>query len=108
MSRWSPSTTRPGSAQLVDSVVAHFRWMIADPARFPTTMPMTAMVSPRFAAMHPRAAAIFDNLHMLHDIVSDVLANPEWSAAEKRAEILRQLGMLMEGAGDGMDGMEMD
>jgi hypothetical protein len=32
-------------------------------------------VAPRFTARHPRAAAIFDNLHMMHDIISDILSS---------------------------------
>jgi hypothetical protein len=60
-------------------------------------MPMTAQVSPAFAKAHPRAAAIFDNLHSMHDIISDVLAHPEWSRGEKRAEILRQLAEFRNG-----------
>jgi hypothetical protein len=75
----------------VESVVRHFRTMLADSLRFPTVMPMTAAVAPRFSAAHPRAAAIFDNLHMLHDIISDILAAPSLSREAKRAEILRQL-----------------
>jgi len=75
----------------VAEVVEQFRFVLADPARYPTTMPMTADVSPRFAAAHPRAAAIFDNLHMLHDIISDILADPAKSRAEKAAEIRRQV-----------------
>jgi hypothetical protein len=42
--------------------------------RYPRTMPMTAAIAPEFSRRHPRAAVIFDNLHMKHDIISDVLA----------------------------------
>ena len=35
----------------------------------------TPAVAPRFTARHPRAAAIFDNLHMMHDIISDILVS---------------------------------
>lgn len=89
-----PALQRAG----VDSMVALFRTMIADPANHPTTMPMTAVVAPRFTELHPRAAAIFDNLHMLHDIISDVLANPDWSDGEKRAVILAQLAEMRDGS----------
>jgi hypothetical protein len=44
------------------------------PARFPREMPMTSAIAPNFSAKHPRAAVIFDNLHMMHDIISDILA----------------------------------
>jgi hypothetical protein len=87
--------TDPGAKRAgVDSMVTLFRTMIADPANHPATMPMTAQVAPRFTTLHPRAAAIFDNLHMLHDIISDVLATPEWSAQRKREVILAQLAEM--------------
>ena len=70
--------------------------MLADSTRFPATMPMTADVSPLFAAAHPRAAAIFDNLHMMHDIISDVLATPRMSWVAKRAEVLKQLAEMQD------------
>ena len=88
-----PADQRAGVARQV----ATFRAMIADPAGHPATMPMTADIAPRFAELHPRAAAVFDNLHMLHDIISDVLANPEWSRGEKRAVILAQLAEMRDG-----------
>jgi hypothetical protein len=55
-------------------------------------MPLTANYSPRFAARHPEVARIFDNLHMLHDTISDILVSdlfPTWTA--KREEIYRVL-----------------
>jgi hypothetical protein len=55
-----------------------------------TFMPLTADLSPMFAARYPDVANIFDNLHMLHDNISDILASdqlPTWEA--KRAEIYR-------------------
>lgn len=39
-------------------------------------MPMTAELSPRFAKAFPVIANAFDNLHMLHDNVNDILATP--------------------------------
>ncbi len=57
-----------------------------------TFMPLTAELSPAFAARYPEIANIFDNLHMLHDNISDILVSdafPTWEA--KRAEIYRIL-----------------
>ncbi len=68
--------------------------MVADPARFPTVMPMTSAVAPRFSAAHPRAAAIFDNLHMTHDIISDILASTTMSRSAKGSEIRKQLAEM--------------
>ena len=76
----------------VAATIARF-WSLLDdaPSRMPAVMPMTAAVAPRFAAAHPRAAVIFDNLHMMHDIISDVLASDEISHARKREAIYAQL-----------------
>ena len=75
----------------VDWTVERFRSMLTDaPRSMPQVMPMTSAVAPEFTRRHPRAAAIFDNLHMLHDNIIDILASeqlPTWEA--KRAEIYR-------------------
>jgi hypothetical protein len=54
----------------------------------PRVMPMTAAISPTFAARYPEASIIFDNLHSMHDVVSDILANPTVPRGEKRARIM--------------------
>jgi hypothetical protein len=54
----------------------------------PRIMPMTAAISPRFAARYPEASIIFDNLHSMHDVVSDILANPGVPRGQKRARIM--------------------
>jgi hypothetical protein len=73
----------------VTAAVARF-WQMLDsaPERMPRLMPMTAAVAPRFAARYPEAAIIFDNLHSMHDVVSDILASADVPPARKRAEIL--------------------
>ncbi len=55
-----------------------------------TFMPMTEELSPKFVADFPEIANIFDNLHMMHDNISDILTTdllPTWE--EKRKEIYR-------------------
>jgi len=55
-----------------------------------TFMPMTEELSPKFAAQYPEIANIFNNLHMMHDNISDILVTdllPTWE--EKRKEIYR-------------------
>jgi len=73
----------------VRAAIAHF-WAMLDaaPARMPAMMPMTPAVAPRFAARYPEAAAIFDNLHSMHDVISDILASPVVPRSGKRAAIL--------------------
>ena len=81
----TPETRQAG----VRETVARFWQMLRDPPRtFPYQMPMTAAISPRFAARYPEAAIIFDNLHSMHDVVSDILANDAVPRSRKRAEIL--------------------
>lgn len=82
----------------VDSTVATFWRMLENaPANMPETMPMTAMVAPTFAGRHPRAAAIFDNLHMLHDIIADILTSEDVPASRKRTEIYAALQEFQDG-----------
>ncbi|MDX2193429.1 MAG: hypothetical protein NW201_08735 [Gemmatimonadales bacterium] len=90
--------------RLVDDVVRRFLVMVdGDSTALPSVMPMTAAVAPRFAARHPRAAMIFDNLHMMHDIISDVLVDPRVPRREKGAEIRRQLDAFQRGDRDTID-----
>ena len=73
----------------VIAAVARFRQMIENPpTNMPRIMPMTAAVAPTFAARYPEASIIFDNLHSMHDVVSDILANDAVPRAEKRARIM--------------------
>ena len=72
----------------VQAAVARFWTMLDDPpATMPRVMPMTATVAPLFTERHPRAAAIFDNLHMTHDIISDILAADTVPRGQKRQMI---------------------
>ncbi|MBM4187924.1 MAG: hypothetical protein FJ206_11520 [Gemmatimonadetes bacterium] len=57
------------------------------PTGLPSVMPMTSAVAPRFSKEHPRAAVIFDNLHMMHDIISDILHSDKVPRDRKAAVI---------------------
>ncbi|MGH2607952.1 MAG: hypothetical protein ACREMV_13125 [Gemmatimonadales bacterium] len=77
----------------LQAAVARFWDMLKDPpGSMPRVMPMAATVAPLFTEQHPRAAAIFDNLHMMHDIISDVLAADTVPRDQKRAVIYAALG----------------
>jgi hypothetical protein len=81
-------TTRAEREAGVQATVTRFRQMIEDPPTWmPRVMPMTPAVAPLFTARYPEAAIIFDNLHSMHDVVSDILANPAVPRVRKRAEI---------------------
>jgi hypothetical protein len=74
----------------VTATVGRFWQMLENaPETMPYLMPMTVAVAPTFAARYPEAAIIFDNLHMMHDVISDILASREVPRDRKRAEILR-------------------
>ena len=76
----------------VQATLARFWSMLKDaPANLPKAMPMTSAIAPRFSAAHPRAAVIFDNLHMMHDIISDILAADTVARPDKRKVIYAAL-----------------
>jgi hypothetical protein len=87
-----------GRQQGVRETLGRF-WKMVDarPSGFPEVMPMTAAVAPRFADRHPRAAVIFDNLHMMHDIISDILASEQVPRDRKAKEIEQALAEFRDG-----------
>ncbi|MGL5942290.1 MAG: hypothetical protein ACRC2S_18330 [Waterburya sp.] len=66
-------------------------------------MPMFAENSPRFAARFPEIANTFDNLHMLHDLVNDVLASEWISETQKEEQIQRAIWLVMAANHKGME-----
>jgi len=76
----------------VEPILATYHGYLEKPPVDWTFMPMTGELSPHFAAAYPELANIFDNLHMLHDTISDILVSellPTWE--DKRREIYRVL-----------------
>ncbi len=74
----------------VAATVARFRQMTLDgPTNYPHLMPMTGAVAPEFTKRYPTIAIVFDNLHSMHDVISDILANPNVPREAKRAEIIK-------------------
>ena len=51
-----------------------FKLMAQDPVSRVPEMPMTRQVAPEFYKQYRDLAAIFDNLHELHDVIGDLLA----------------------------------
>ena len=95
--------TRAETKAGVQATVARFWSMLEEPpTRFPKYMPMTSAIAPMFSAAHPRAAIIFDNLHMMHDIISDVLSADTVPDGRKAATIDAQLDMLQDPTRDVM------
>lgn len=73
---------------VVATVGRFFQMLPGGAATMPYVMPMTGAIAPGFAARYPEFAIIFDNLHSMHDVISDILANPAVPRDRKRAEIL--------------------
>jgi hypothetical protein len=73
----------------VAAAVTRFRQMLENaPEHMPRIMPMTAAIAPTFAKRYPEAAIIFDNLHAMHDVISDILTSERVRRADKRRAIL--------------------
>jgi hypothetical protein len=76
----------------IQPILATYHGYLQDPPVQWTFMPLTAEYSPKFAERYPDIAHIFDNLHMLHDTISDVLASEQFPSYDaKRKEIYRVL-----------------
>jgi hypothetical protein len=58
-------------------------------------MPMFAEQSPRFAQRFPQISNTFDNLHMLHDMVNDILATEGLSEQQQKDQIQRAIWLVM-------------
>lgn len=65
-------------------------------------MPMFAEVSPKFAMKYPHISNTLDNLHMLHDMVNDILASDWITEEQKSAQIKRAIWMVSADAHKGM------
>lgn len=79
-----------GKQKAVAPILKTYHQYLESPPVEWTFMPMTAELSPTFAADYPEIAHIFDNLHMMHDNISDILVSdllPTWE--DKRKEIYR-------------------
>jgi hypothetical protein len=60
----------------VENTMDRFTEMLSDPPEnFPWHMPMAPTIAPELVTRNARAAAILDNLNMLHDVVVDILVN---------------------------------
>jgi hypothetical protein len=66
----------------------------------PTRMLLSREAMPRYSRLSPESANIFDNLHMLHGIVYDILAYEGWTEDEKRAELYRVVESMAYRPGD--------
>src|SRR5215813_1880589 len=83
--------------ELMPKVIAFYHGYLRRPPVEWRFMPMMPEAAPNFARRFPEAAAIFDNLHMLHDNFDDILARTDLfpTLAAKRAAILKILPIYL-------------
>jgi mono/diheme cytochrome c family protein len=88
-----PATQRA----LMPKLIAHYHGYLRRPPVEWQYMPMMPEGAPEFAKRFPEAAAIFDNLHMLHDNFDDILVRPDLfpTMESKRAAILKILPIYL-------------
>ena len=63
-------------------------------------MLLSREMMPRYSRLSPESANIFDNLHMLHGIVFDIMAYEGWTDEQKQAEIYRFIDAMSYHPGD--------
>ena len=63
--------------EVVPKLIEHYHAYLRKPPLEWQAMPMLMESAPDFSMKHPDVTAIFDNLHMLHDNVDDVLSRPD-------------------------------
>ena len=74
----------------VEPILKTYHVYLENPPVEWTFMPMTGELSPKFTEEYPEIANIFDNLHMMHDTISDILSSDLFPTSEdKRNEIYR-------------------
>ena len=66
-------------------------------------MPMFAELSPKFARRFSEISNTFDNLHMLHDMVNDILASDWLTTQQKDEQITRAIWLVMAANHQGME-----
>lgn len=81
--------------RLGDAAIGRFRTMLRNPPEtLPYLLPMTPVIAPTFARRYPELATVFDNAHMLQDLIGDILVAREVPRSAKRQEILRAMALF--------------
>jgi len=83
--------------ELLPKLITYYHGYLREPPVEWEFMPMMPEGAPEFSARFSDAAAIFDNLHMLHDNIDDVLSRPDLypTLEAKRTAILKALPIYL-------------
>lgn len=77
------------------AVTARFWQMLENPPETtPRVLPLAPAIAPALVREHPRAAAIFDNLHLMDEVMADALVGPE--VTDRRAAMDEAVGWFMD------------
>lgn len=87
----------PEQQAALKPVLAEYHGYLTDPPLDWSFMPLFSEIAPTFSQRFPEAANIFDNLHMLHDNLDDVLSSPDLfpTMAAKRERIYQILEIYL-------------
>jgi len=87
----------PEQQAALKPVLAEYHGYLANPPLDWSFMPLFPEIAPTFSQRFPEAANIFDNLHMLHDNLDDVLSSPDLfpTMAAKRERIYQILEIYL-------------
>ena len=78
--------------ELMPKIIEHYHGYLKNPPLEWQFMPMLPEVAPEFTSRFPEAAAIFDNLHMLHDNMDDILSSPDlYPTLESKREAMMKV-----------------
>ena len=83
--------------ELMPRLIEHYHGYLRTPPEEWQMMPMLMETAPEFSMKFKEAAAIFDNLHMLHDNLDDVLCRPDLypTYEARRKQILKILQIYL-------------
>jgi hypothetical protein len=83
--------------ELMPRIIEHYHGYLREPPVHWQMMPMFMEAAPEFTKQFPEAAAIFDNLHMLHDNMDDILCRPDLypTRSSQREAMLRILEIYL-------------
>ncbi len=87
----------PKQQEMMPRIIKYYHSNLKTPPTEWQFMPMFPEVAPEFTKRYPEAAAIFDNLHMLHDNFDDILSRPDLypTLESKREAIMKVLPIYL-------------
>lgn len=89
-----------GQDVMVKQTDATFFTQVLPEGNRPLRMLLSRENMPRYSRLSPESANAFDNLHMFHGIVYDIMSYEGWTPAQKKAELYRVIQAMSYQPGD--------